>query len=364
VTGRTTATALLTGLAAVVIAAAGGIILATLLGLLGLASTAPRTLGTWFGGTALLGGWSQDVTASVAGGLNWSTWAAGAPMLVTLAVMWFTATMARRSGGATWVDAVAAGAGGVLGAAVLVGVSRVTTETVNQAGSVSTSSGLTWLWTGGTHPGTLVGAALLIGGTWWLNTVGLDWWCTGRSLAYGLLIVPGLVITVVAAAGVVYLTSSPAVGLATVLLFPLLGVTAILGLGGSPTSAGITRLSPEPYDLWTWNGGVLYGAGGLLLVVIIAVVVGLVLRGRKHSGGWLPGITVTAAVAGFVAWATDTAVVVPDALGGPTRLSCNPLAAMVVAALMAVIALAVRGRRPDGNPADPSTTVEYGPNGL
>ena len=75
----------------------------------------------------------------------------------------------------------------------------------------------------------MLGAAVLIGGTWWINTVGLDWWSAGRSVAYGLLIIPGLVVTLVAAGGLVYLTSSPAVGSPRILLFPLLGVVALAG---------------------------------------------------------------------------------------------------------------------------------------
>ena len=105
----------------------------------------------------------------------------------------------------------------------------------------------------GRAPLNLVGAAILIGGTWWVKPAALDWWREGRPLAYGLLIIPGLVVTLLGAAVLYYLTSSLAVGIATVLLFPLLGVSALLGIGGarqvsaspaslqSPTSCGHGR---------------------------------------------------------------------------------------------------------------------------
>lgn len=124
-------------------------------------------------------------------------------------------------------------------------------ENLNSAGQVTINSGPTWLWTGGFHPGTLTGAFVLIGIAWWVNTAGLRWWRSGRAVAYGVLVIPGLVLTLVTAAGLVYLTSSFAVGIAAV---------------------------------------------------------------------------------------------VPDSLGGSSRLAVNPIAAIVVGALMAAVALAVRGR--------------------
>ena len=81
-----------------------------------------------------------------------------------------------------------------------------------------------------------------------------------------------------------------------------------------------------------------------LVVIVLAVVVGLVLRARRHAGSWLDAVTVTAATAAFLAWATDSVVDVPAALGGQTRLAVNPLAAALVAAVLAAIALLVRGR--------------------
>lgn len=350
---RSLVTAAVTGLLAVIVAWLTGTILALALGLMGLTTTGALELGTWLAGAGLLGGWSQSVTATVAGGLEWSTWAAGAPMLVTLAVMGLVAATARRTEAPAAIGAVAAAAGAAAGAVVLVLASQTSLESTNTAGSVTQTAGLTWWWTGGTHPGTLLGSALLVGGTWWINTAALDWWRSGRALARGILIIPGLVLGVVVAGALVYLTSSPAVGLAALLLFPLLGVGVLLSIGGAPSAAGITRLSPEPYDLWTWSGGLMYAVAGLVAVVVLAVVVGLVLRARKHECDWLSGITVTVLTAGFITWATDAAVVVPEALGGQTRLATNPLAAAGVAAVMAVIALAVRGRVTENRPKAP-----------
>ncbi len=339
--------AFVAGLVAVAVAVVVGIAIAAILGALGLTTSSSVRLGEWLAGTGLLGGWRQVVSSDVNGGLGWSTWAAGAPLLVTLVAVLATALFARsaRTSRAPWLQAIAAAAGAVVGSALLVALSQASQTTTNSAGSVTVREGLTWVWTSGVHPGTLVGAAILIGGTWWVNTAALDWWREGRPLAYGLLIIPGLVVTLLGAAALYYLTSSLAVGIATVLLFPLLGVSALLGIGGAPASFGITRISPVPYELWTWSSSLTYGMGGLLLVLIIAAVVGLVLRLRRNQCGWPAGITVPAAVAGFIAIVTNSVIVVPESLGGPTRIAINPLVAILVAVVMAAVAMLVRGRR-------------------
>lgn len=334
---------ILTGALAVVVALLVGLAIAVVLVGLGLTTTGVWPLNTWLAGGGLLGGWSQSVTATVAGGLEWSTWVAGAPMFVTVAVIGTVAAFARRTRCTPTVGTLLAAGGAAIAALLLVIASGVTTTTDNAAGSATVRESLTVVWTGGTRPGTVLGAALLVGGTWWVNTGGLAWWRGGAALVKGLLIVPGLVLTLVAAAGVVYLTSSPALGVTTIALFPLVGVQVLLGLGGAPSSAGITRLSPEPYDLWTWSTP-LYGVAGLIVLVVLAVVVGLVLRARGHAGSCLDGVSVTAVTAAFLAWATDSVIDVPAALGGQTRLMVNPLAAAVVGAALAAVALLVRGR--------------------
>jgi hypothetical protein len=341
--------AFVAGIFAVVVAVIVGVAIAAALAGLGLTTTSPVRLGAWLAGTGLLGGWRQVVSSNVGGGLGWSTWAAGAPMLVTLAVLLTIALLARRTdrGRAQWRAALAAAAGAAVATLPLVAFSQMTQTTTNSAGSVTVVEGLTWFWTGGVHPGTVIGAAILAGGTWWINTAALDWWRQGRPLAYGLLIIPGLVLTVLGGAALYYLTSSVAVGVATLLLFPLLGVTALLGIGGAPAHFGLTRVSPVPYELWTWKSSLALGLGGLVLVLVIAALVGLILRLRRNQTGWLAGITVPVALAGFVALATNSVISVPTSLGGPTRISVNPLLAIVVAAVMAAVALLIRGRRRD-----------------
>ena len=61
-----------------------GVAIAWLLAALGLTETDTLRLGSWLAGLGLLGGWRQTVTSDVAGGLEWSTWAAGAPLLITV----------------------------------------------------------------------------------------------------------------------------------------------------------------------------------------------------------------------------------------------------------------------------------------
>ena len=84
---------------------------------------------------------------------------------------------------------------------------------------------------------------------------------------------------------------------------------------------------------------------GLLLVLIIAAVVGLVLRLRRNQCGWPAGITVPAAVAGFIAIVTNSVIVVPESLGGRPGLRSIRSAAILVAVVMAAVAMFVRGRR-------------------
>lgn len=350
---ETAGAAAVAGVVAVLVAVAAGAVLAGLLIALGLTTTSWWSLTTWLAGTGLLGGWEQSVTATVAGGVQWSSWVAGAPMAVTLAVMLAVAVPARRRRGTPLVGSAGAAAGAAVGAVILVMLSGAGSETTNAAGTVAVQEGLTFLWTGGLRPGTVLGAALLIGGAWWVNTAGFDWWRQGRAVAYGLLIVPGLVLTLVAGGAVVYLTSSPAVGIATVALFPLLGTTVILVAAGAPADVGVTRVTPEPLFVWTWSNGLLVGVAGLLVALLIAVGVGLVLRRRGHAGDWAAGLTAPAAVAGFICWATGTSVVVPEALGGPSLLSVHPIAAMIAAAGMAALCLAVRGSGGRAVPTQP-----------
>ena len=119
----------------------------------------------------------------------------------------------------------------------------------------------------------------------------------------------------------------------------------LLAAGGAPGEGGLTRITPEPYVLSTWSSGLLIGLGGMAACLLLAALVGLVLRVRRHRGSFAAGVTVTAALAAFVTWAMTTTVDVPESLGGLTRLSAQPLASAVVAGVMAGVALLVRGSR-------------------
>ena len=92
--------AFVAGLVAVAVAVVVGIAIAAILGALGLTTSSPVRLGEWLAGTGLLGGWRQVVSSDVNGGLGWSTWAAGAPLLVTLVAVLATALFARSA--RTW----------------------------------------------------------------------------------------------------------------------------------------------------------------------------------------------------------------------------------------------------------------------
>lgn len=345
--GQRIALGLLAGVGAVGAATLAGLGLAGLLGALGLTDTPARVLGPWLAGLGLLGGWRQDVSSDVAGGLTWSTWAAGAPLLVTGAAGLTASVVVRRArlGVPGVVVAVLASAAT---AALLTALSEQSATVTNAAGSVTTSMGLTWWWTAGLRPGTVTGAALLVAGVALVQSVGRRWWDAGRALALGLLVWPGLLITLALAAGAVWLTSTPAVGVALAALHPLLGTAVLLALAGAPAQLGLTRISPEPYVLSTWSAGPLVVVGGLAAALVVAVLVGLVLRWRRHGGSPGAGVAVTAALALVLTWAMATTIDVPDALGGLTRVATRPLPAAVAAAGMAVVALVVRGR---GRPA-------------
>jgi hypothetical protein len=124
----------------------------------------------------------------------------------------------------------------------------------------------------------------------------------------------------------------------------------LLAAGGAPGEGGLTRISPEPYVLSTWSSGLLMGLGGVAACLLLAALVGLVLRVRRHRGSFAAGVSATAALGGFVTWAMTTTVDVPASLGGLTRLSANPLASSLVAAVMAGVTLLVRGSRPQRGP--------------
>ncbi|MFN8125080.1 MAG: hypothetical protein U0R64_01005 [Candidatus Nanopelagicales bacterium] len=261
-----------TGLVAGVAATVTGLVLGLVLNVLGATTTAPLRLGTWLTGLGLGGGWHQVVTSDLPTGAGWTTWVAGAPLLVTAAAGLIAARLFRRYSPGIVGVAMACLTFGIVAAAVVV-LSIVTETTTSDSGTVDSSMGLTWLWTGGLRPGTVVGAILLMLVVGLATTVLRPHLDAARGVAWGVVVVPGVVFTVVLLAGVFYLTSQPVAALTVGLLMPLAGTAIMFGLGGARVSLGLTRAAPEPYTLDTWQAGPLVFAAGVAAVLIIAVIV-------------------------------------------------------------------------------------------
>ena len=352
---RAAVRAVLDGAVAVVLAVAAGTGMAYALARLGLTESTLWPLGGWLGGAGLLGGWRQEVTSNVAGGIEWVTYAWGVPLLVTGVVVVYTALRARHS--PAW-GAVPALAGAAAGGALLVAGSTATDTVSNSAGSVTTTESLTWVWDG-QRPGAVTGAAVLVAVVWLLNTAGLRWWRSGRGVALSLLLGTGLTLTAAAAAGAVYLTSSTAVGIGLALLYPVLGSLLLVSVSGAPAQAGLTRLTPEPVDLSTFGEGLVYGIGGVALALALALIVGVVMRLFKHRSSWIGAVSVTAAVAAFLAWAMSSAVVLPGALGGESTLAVNPLLAAGIGAVLATVTRFAAGPPKSEGPAEAPGPTPY-----
>lgn len=332
------------GVLAVVLALVTGILLAVGLAELGLTETGWVRLGPWLAGAGLLGAWQQQVSSTVAGGIGWTTTVTGVPLLVTAVVAVFITVRARRS---QWLNALPAAAGAAGASALLVFGSRSVVTTGNEAGSVTSTQGLTWFWTLN-HPGTVAGAAGLVGGVWLLHTVGRRWWRSGRGVGWALLVGIGILLTAAIAAGAAYLTSDSSVGLGLALLYPLAGTLALFGLAGAPVEVGLTRLTPQPMVFSTWSEGPLYGLGGTAAALLLACLAGLLLRMVKHRSTWIGSGTVTALLSAVLAWAMNTRVVVPDALGSPSVVWAGPLFAAGIGAILGLVTRFVAGRpKPD-----------------
>ena len=331
------------GVIAVLLAVVMGVLIALGLTELGLTDTPWLTLGPWLAGAGLLGAWQQEVSTELAGGLEWATTASGAPLLVTWVAALYIALRAKRS---TWVQALPAAVGAAAAAALLVAATRTSSTVSNDAGSVTTSEGLTWLWSGD-RPGTVIGAAALVAVVWLLQTAALRWWRSGRGVAWSLLLGLGIVLTAAVAGGLYYLTSSLAVGLAVGLLYPLAGTLALFGIAGAPVEVSLTRLTPESLSLMTWSESLVYGIGGTVAALVLALLVGLVMRIFNHRSTWLGAITVTAALAAFLGWAMSTVIAVPPALGADTKVWVNPLFAAGVGAVLGLVTRFFAGRPKD-----------------
>lgn len=332
------------GLIAMACATVAGLLVAAVLVGVGVTTTPVLPLGVWLAGAGVWGGWQQGVTSTMANGAGWSVWVAGAPLLVTAAAGLPAAALFRR-----WRPGIAGAMVAALTAAVatvgLVAISGRSNTTANAAGAVTVDEHLTWWWSGGTHPGTVIGAAALLLIVGLATTVGRPWWDQARRVAWAIVVIPGLILTVVAGAVAFWFTSSGSAAIALVILYPLVGSLALFAGGGVPVEFGLSRVSPEPFVLSTWSQGFVVAAVAVLAALVVAVVVGLVLRLRHVDCPMWTGVIGTALFAGWLAALMNTAVDVPAALGAQSTLSVNPLGAAAVGAVMAAAALFIARRR-------------------
>lgn len=342
--GRGLAAALLAGIAAVAAAAVVGVIIACILVATGHTTTGVWRLACWLTAGGMLGGWQQEVSSSFGRQFGWHITASFAPLWVTAAAWFVIARACRRVAVGAPVGALGAAVGAVIGMAILAGTSNVSQNQVDGQGEVATHEGATLLWTQGPHPGSLVGAALLVVIAWILHTSARDWWRAGRGTAVALLVAPGVVLTIGLAVAVWYLTSTPSLAVAALLLAPLLGSLAVLALGGTPVEVGLTRVLPEVTGGSSWSAGWLVALAGIVLLVLYCVIIGWLLGRRGKPGRWGPTIGVTACCGAFLAWSQQALVSVPSGLGAPTVLAANWLVSAVVAALMAGVVTLIRNR--------------------
>ena len=121
----------------------------------------------------------------------------------------------------------------------------------------------------------------------------------------------------------------------------------VLGIAGAPVEVSLTRLTPESLSLMTWSESLVYGIGGTVAALVLALLVGLVMRIFKHRSTWLGAITVTAALAAFLGWAMSTVIAVPPALGADTKVWVNPLFAAGVGAVLGLVTRFFAGRPKD-----------------
>lgn len=332
------------GAGAVVAALITGLLLAFLLSLLGLTEVSVWPLGPWLAGLGLLGGWQETLGTGAQ-----TRWAAGAPLIVTMEAAVMVAGLARLT---------RLSLAGILLAIAAAGASAALLVTLSAEAAGNVSQGLTWWWSGGLRPGTVTGAMLLVAVVGVVHTFGQRWWDAGRAVAMSLLVVPGVVITFLLAVGLAVRSGSFADGAGLLLLFPFLGTVVLLAAGGSPAEVSHTAASDGAYELAIWTAGPGWIAAGLLTAVAVAALAGGWLRLRGHQGPLWAGVSVAAALALAITWAMNTTGD-PGITDGIEVLSVNPLAAALSAAVLALVALLVRGRRPaaveaESDPAQPA----------
>lgn len=330
------------GFGAVAAALITGLVIAWLLSMLGLTDTGVWPLGPWLAGLGLLGGWEESLSTGTR-----TTWVAGAPLLVTAEAAVMVAGLARLTRLSLAGTLLAVAAAG-LSSALLVAASTEADEAVTQ--------GLTWWWSGGLRPGTVTGAMLLVGTVGLVHTLGQRWWDAGRPVAMSLLVVPGVAITALLAVGLAVRSGSLADGAGLLLLTPLLGTTVLLAAGGSPAEVSHAAASQDTYELVIWTAGPGWVVAGLFAAVGVAVVAGSWLRFRRITVRMRAGVGVTAALALAMTWAMGTSGDL-GATDGIDLLAVNPLAAAAVAAVLALVAILVRGGQPAAAPEGPDPSL-------
>ncbi|MEI6622595.1 MAG: hypothetical protein WCP28_11880, partial [Actinomycetes bacterium] len=117
------------------------------------------------------------------------------------------------------------------------------------------------------------------------------------------------------------------------------------GSAGAPAQVSLTRITPDPIGLWSWSGSVVAGVVGVVGLVVIAVVVGLVLRRRHLHCQQVQIVVGVGLAAAAITWAQSFRVDPPNALGAPTAGVVAWWAAAIIGAVMALIATLVAGNR-------------------
>jgi hypothetical protein len=337
VAGRQVLVGALAGVLGVVAASVVGVGLAAAAGAAGLSQTPVRELGSELTALGLLGEWQQRVTSTVAAG--WDVQLRLAPLLVTAAFVLVVAQVARRAGSTLAVALSAALAAG-LASTVVVALGTTVVSTTNEVGAVEVTTGPRRL---ATALGVAVLAALAVAA---LRLPSEGPWAEGRRDAVAVLVWAPLVLTALAGAALVYLTSSPSLAAAVVVVLPLIGSQLLLMLVGAPLQLAIPRLTDGVTTVWTPAVGVVTALGGLLLAVLVVVAAASVRRrhGRRSARAVGPAALWGAAIGLVLSLAAGAHGSMPDGLGGVLVVAVPWWAAAVAGAALAAVGSWLAGR--------------------
>lgn len=342
------ARAVVAGLGAVVVALVIGVLLAAALRWLDLGPTPFWRTGSWLAGLGLLGVWRQSVDAVTLDPTSWTTVAAGAPLLVTAAVVGWTWRCGRRDGlppaHRAAVEALVAGGTASAAAYGLALLSTHRVEVANDAGTVSTVEGLA-AWGAGGRLGVVPAAALLVGLVWLGAALApRDPWRDAWRDAVAVLVVPGLLLSMLAAVGMWWLLSGWAIPVGVVLLLPLLGTGVLLAAAGAPVVVAVPRLTDGEVDVSTWSQGPAVVVAGLLAAVVVAALAGAWRARHRDPSRPLRSAVVTAVVgcallAFAVSVTTTISAAFPVGLGGVGAFGVAPLPATLAGALLGAVSV-------------------------